>query len=192
MKSVGVFCGGNPGVRASYSLAASRLGEVLAARGLTLVYGGARVGLMGTLAGAAIAAGARVEGVLPEFLASKERAYDGLAELEIVGSMHERKASMAKRSDAFIALPGGYGTLDELFEMLTWAQIGLIAKPCGLLDVDSFFASLVAYLDHATAEGLIRPEHRAMLLVDADPERLVDRLAAAPPPTGSILSLART
>lgn len=188
MKSVCVFCGSNLGARPSYAFAATRLGEVLAARRLTLVYGGARVGLMGALAAAAIAAGARVEGVLPEFLASKERAYEGLAELEIVSSMHERKTSMARRSDAFIALPGGYGTLDELFEMLTWSQIGLIAKPCGLLDVDGFFASLVAYLDHATTEGLIRPEHRAMLLVDADPGRLVDRLAAAPSPAGAILA----
>ena len=178
MKSVCVFCGGNPGARPSYRTAAERLGEALAARGLTLVYGGASVGLMGAVADAALARGGRVVGVLPEFMTAREVGHEGLTELLLVGSMHERKAEMAARADAFVALPGGYGTLDELFEVLTWAQLGLHHKPCALLDVDGYYAPLVAFLDRAAAEGLLRPEHRAMLFVEEDAERLVERLAS--------------
>ncbi len=177
MKSVCVFCGANPGARPSYVEAARRIGAGLAARGLALVYGGAQGGLMGAAADAALSGGGRVHGVLPEFMVKREIAHGGLTELRLVGSMHERKAEMAARADAFVALPGGYGTLDEIFEVLTWSQLGLHHKPCALLDVDGYFAHLVAFLDHATAEGLLRPEHRAMLFVERDPERLLDRLA---------------
>jgi len=182
MKSVCVFCGGNPGARPSYAAAARRLGEVLAARALTLVYGGASTGLMGAVADGALARGGRVVGVLPEFMVAREVAHPGLTELRLVGSMHERKAEMAARADAFVALPGGFGTLDELFEILTWSQLGLHHKPCALLDVDDYYAPLVTFLDHAAREGLLRPEHRAMLFVERDPERLAERLASYSPP----------
>jgi hypothetical protein len=178
-----VFCGGNPGARPSYAAMARRLGETLAARGLALIYGGASTGLMGVVADAALARGGAVVGVLPEFMVAREIAHPGLTELVLVGSMHERKAEMAARADAFVALPGGFGTLDELFEVLTWSQLGLHHKPSALLDVDGYFASLVAFLDHAAAEGLVRPEYRAMLFLESDPERLVERLSTydAPP-----------
>jgi uncharacterized protein (TIGR00730 family) len=183
MKSVCVFCGSSRGARESYAKAAVALGEILATQGLTVVYGGSQVGIMGALADGALAKGGRVEGVIPEFLGSKEIAHSGLSEIEIVPSMHARKASMAARADAFIALPGGFGTLEELFEILTWAQLGLHRKPCALLNVDGFFDGLLVYLDHAAAERLLKPEHRALLLVDDDPSRLIDRLVAyrAPP-----------
>jgi uncharacterized protein (TIGR00730 family) len=183
MESVCVFCGGNPGARPAYAEAARRLGEVLAARGLTLVYGGAGGGLMGAVADGALSGGGRVVGVLPGFMTAREIAHRGLTELVVVGSMHERKAVMAARAGAFVALPGGFGTLDELFEVLTWSQLGLHHKPCALLDVEGYFAPLIAFLDHAAAEGLVRPEHRALLFVEHDPGRLVDRLATHPLPT---------
>jgi uncharacterized protein (TIGR00730 family) len=178
MKSVCVFCGANPGTRPIYAAMARRLGETLAARGLTLVYGGASTGLMGIVADAALARGGQVIGVLPEFMVAREVAHRGLTELVLVDSMHERKAQMAAHADAFVSLPGGFGTMDELFEMLTWSQLGLHAKPSALLDVDGYYDKLAAFLDHAAAEGLLRREHRAMLLVESDPERLIDRLAA--------------
>jgi uncharacterized protein (TIGR00730 family) len=173
-----VFCGSASGARTSYSATASELGALLAREGIELVYGGAKVGLMGAVADAALAAGGQVFGVLPEGLADRERAHAGLTELRVVGSMHERKATMAERADAFIALPGGFGTLEELFEMVTWAQLGLHRKPCAILDVDGYYSGLVAFLDRASGEGLLRPEHRAMLLVDDDPARLLARLRA--------------
>ena len=177
MKNVCVFCGSNPGARPSYGEAAARLGEVMAAQGLSLVYGGGRVGLMGIVADAVLRGGGTVLGVIPHFLATKEIAHHGVTELRIVESMHARKALMAERADAFVALPGGYGTLDEMFEILTWAQLGLHLKPCGLLNVDGFFDGLIAYLDHATKEQLIRAEHRAMLIVASTPEDLLERFA---------------
>lgn len=182
MHSVCVFCGGNPGARPSYAAAAAGLGRVLAASGLGLVYGGASTGLMGVVADAALAGGGRVHGVLPEFMIAREVAHRGLSELTLVASMHERKATMAAHADAFVALPGGFGTLEELFEVLTWSQLGLHRKPCALLDVDGYYASLVAFLDHAVREGLLRPEYRAMLFVESDPARLVERLASHVPP----------
>jgi uncharacterized protein (TIGR00730 family) len=142
------------------------------------VYGGGNVGLMGILADAALGAGARVVGVIPEALVARELAHAGLSELRVVGSMHERKALMAELADAFIALPGGLGTLDELFEVWTWAQLGLHARPIGLLDVEGFFQPLVAHLDRAVAEGFVRPQHRAMVVIEGEPERLLDRFAA--------------
>jgi len=177
MKNVCVFCGANPGTKPAYIDAARRLGAALGARGLGLVYGGASVGLMGAVADAALASGAQVYGVLPEVLVPREIGHPRLTELYLVGSMHERKAEMAARADAFVALPGGYGTLDELFEMLTWSQLDMHRKPCALLDVDGYYTHLTAFLDHAAAEGLLRPEHRAMLFAEHDAERLLDRLA---------------
>jgi uncharacterized protein (TIGR00730 family) len=176
-----VFCGSNPGTRSSYREAASRLGAVLAAGGHSLVYGGASVGLMGAVADAVLAGGGKVLGVLPDFMSGKELAHPGLTELRCVGSMHERKAVMAANADAFVALPGGFGTLDEMFEILTWAQLGLHASPCALLNVDGYYDGLLTFLDHAAGERLLRPEHRAMLLVERDPELLLDRLAAYTP-----------
>lgn len=176
VKSVCVFCGGNPGARPSYTEAAKELGAALAAQGLAVVYGGASVGLMGAVADAALAKGGAVHGVLPEFMIAREIAHGRLTELELVKSMHERKARMAERSDAFVALPGGFGTMDELFEVLTWSQLGMHQKPVALLDVDGYYTSLVAFLDHAANEGLLRPEHRAMLFVERDAAALVTRL----------------
>lgn len=178
MKSVCVFCGSSPGARPVYMDAARRLGEAIAVRGLSVVYGGANNGLMGAVADGAIALGGKVVGVLPGFMTAREIAHKGLTELVMVGSMHERKARMAELSDAFVALPGGFGTMDELFETLTWSQLGLHKKPCALLDVDGYYAPLVAFLDHATREGLLRPEYRAMLFVERETEALLDRLAS--------------
>jgi uncharacterized protein (TIGR00730 family) len=184
MKSVCVFCGSSSGARPVHLAAARRMGEALGARGLRLVYGGSSVGLMGAVADAALARGGEVVGVLPEFMVSREIAHPRLTELVLVGSMHERKAEMATRADAFVALPGGFGTLDELFEVLTWSQLGLHQppKPSAVLDVDGYYASLIAFVDHAVAEGFVRPEHRAMLLVDQDPDRLIARLIGHPLP----------
>jgi uncharacterized protein (TIGR00730 family) len=178
MKSVCVFCGSSPGARPGYRDGAERLATAIAKRGLDLVYGGASVGLMGVLADAALAAGGRVVGVLPRALDRKEIAHAGLSELRIVDSMHERKAQMAERSDAFVALPGGIGTLEEWFEVLTWSQLGFHAKPCGLLDVDGYFAPLLALLDRAVSERFVTPEHRSMIVVENDAERLLDALAS--------------
>jgi uncharacterized protein (TIGR00730 family) len=177
MLRVGVYCGSSPGDRPDYADLARDLGRTLAARGLGLVYGGGHVGLMGTLADAVLAAGGEVTGIIPQRLVDAEVAHHGLTSLEIVGSMHERKARMAELADAFIALPGGFGTLDELFEILTWAQLGLHGKPCGLIDFDGYYAPLVAWADSAVRAGFVRPAHRKLLMVDTDMTRLLDRLA---------------
>ena len=177
-----VFCGANPGRRPSYLQAAARFGSALAESGLGLVYGGGSVGLMGAVADGALAKGGHVFGVLPDFLFAREVGHKGLTELRVVASMHERKAIMAERSDAFVALPGGFGTLDEVFEILTWAQLGLHQKPVALLNVEGFFDSLLAYLDHATDEGLIQRAHRDFLLVEPDPDRLLAKLHEPRPP----------
>jgi hypothetical protein len=182
LKSVCVFCGGNPGKNPAYLAAAISLGTELAAHGLELVYGGAQVGLMGAVADAAIARGGDVFGVIPEFIAAREIAHLGVTKLVVVPSMHERKAAMAARADAFVALPGGFGTLDELFEILTWAQLGLHRKPCAVLNIAGYFDGLLTFLDHAADEQLLKPEYRAMLLVDSDPARLVARLREHTPP----------
>lgn len=178
MNSVCVFCGSNPGARPDYLAAASSLGATLAERDVRLVYGGASVGLMGAIADAALAAGGEVVGVIPHSMSERELAHEHLTELHVVDTMLERKQRMADLSDAFIALPGGMGTLDELFEALTWSQLGIHAKPCGLYDVASYYAALEAFLDHAVTEGFVKPPHRAMLLRDTDPNALLDRLAA--------------
>ncbi|RKH40525.1 TIGR00730 family Rossman fold protein [Corallococcus llansteffanensis] len=180
VRSVCVFCGSRSGVRAEYREAATKLGTALARRGLTLVYGGASVGLMGTVADAVLAGGGKAVGVLPHFMDAKELAHPRLTELHRVDSMHSRKALMAERADAFIALPGGFGTLDELFEIVTWAQLGLHRKPMGLLDVDGFFQPLLALVRRMVEAGFV-PETQALpFAVEPSPDALLDRLLAGP------------
>lgn len=177
-----VYCGANAGRDPAYAAAAQAMGRALARRGIGLVTGGGRVGLMGVVAESALAAGGSVTGVIPEALMNKELAHAGLTELIVTRSMHERKARMAELADGFIALPGGLGTYEELFEIWTWAQLGWHRKPCGLLNANGFYDRLVAFVDHAAGEGFLRPEHRAMLVVDTDAERLIDRFADYAPP----------
>jgi uncharacterized protein (TIGR00730 family) len=179
-----VFCGSSPGARPSYAALAADVGRTLAHRGLALVYGGGNVGLMGILADAALAAGGEVIGVIPNALVSHEVAHRGLSTLHVVDSMHARKALMADLADGFVALPGGVGTLEELFEIVTWSQLGLHRKPCGLLDVDGYWASLRAFLDHAVEERFLKPKHRALLLASGSIDELLDRFAAWVAPEG--------
>jgi uncharacterized protein (TIGR00730 family) len=181
MRSVAVYCGANVGARPAYLDAARAMGRAIAERGMRLVFGGGRVGLMGALADAALAAGGLVHGVIPEALSTRELAHQGLTELSVVKSMHERKALMADDADAFIAMPGGFGTLDELFEVITWAQLGFHRKPIGLLDTESFFAPLLAMADAMVREGFVHPDHRAMLALASEPSALLDTLANTPP-----------
>src|SRR5687768_199497 len=173
MKSLCVFCGSSPGSRPEYAALAVRTGELIAERGIALVYGGGHVGLMGALADAALAAGGRVVGVIPRALWDREVGHGGLTELHVVETMHERKALMASLADAFVALPGGLGTLEEIFEVWTWGQLGIHAKPCGFLDVNGYYAPLLAFLDGAVERGLVRREHRAMAVVEDDCETLL-------------------
>lgn len=182
MERICVFCGSNPGADPAYEEAAADLGRLLAGRGLTLVYGGGHVGLMGVLADAALAAGGRVTGVIPEALAAKELAHGRLTDLRVVASMHERKALMSELSDAFIALPGGIGTLEEWFEVWTWSQLGFQPKPCGMLNVAGYYDHLLAFLDHMTEERFLSPPHRSMAIVEDRADRLLDRLASYQPP----------
>jgi uncharacterized protein (TIGR00730 family) len=177
-RAVCVFCGSQPGQRAEYVSAARDTARLLAQSGIELVYGGGHIGLMGALADEALAHGGRVVGVIPEHLMRPEVAHQGLTELTIVDSMHTRKQTMALRSDAFVVLPGGFGTLEEMFEMLTWLQLRLQAKPVGLLNVEGYFDSLLQFLEHAAGEGLIRQEHRALLRVERTPARLLSLLGA--------------
>jgi uncharacterized protein (TIGR00730 family) len=176
MQRVCVFCGSKTGIRPEFSEVARRLGVLAAERGLELVTGAGHVGLMGVLADAALQAGGRVIGVIPQTLVERELAHSGLSEMHVVASMHERKAKMADLSDAFVALPGAYGTADELFEILTWAQLGLHSKPIGLLDVAGFFNPLLAWLDHTVREGFLRERHRRLLLRAEEPKGLLDLL----------------
>jgi uncharacterized protein (TIGR00730 family) len=176
MKRICVFAGSSPGARPEYVAAAHKLGEALVRRQASLVYGGAHVGLMGTLADAVLAAGGHVTGVIPESLVTKEVAHRGLSDLRIVASMHERKAAMADLADGFIALPGGWGTLEEFFEVLTWAQLGLHRKPCGALNVCGYFDGLLSFIDHSIDECFVRREHRDMVIVSDEPEALLQRL----------------
>ena len=179
LRRIAVFCGSNSGVTPAYADAAREVGDLLGKRGIELVYGGGRVGLMGVLADACLGAGGRVIGVIPQALADREVAHRGLTDLRVVASMHERKALMAELSDAFLALPGGYGTWDELFEALTWSQLGIQRKACGLLNVADFYDSLIAMVDTAVTQGFIRAEYRDLLLSDTDAVRLLDRLSHA-------------
>jgi uncharacterized protein (TIGR00730 family) len=171
-----VFCGSNAGRRPAYSEAARAVGGLLAMRGITLVYGGGKVGLMGVLADACLASGGRVVGIIPRLLQEKELAHGGLTKMHVVGSMHERKALMADLSDAFLALPGGFGTWDEFCEVFTWSQLGIQTKACALLNVEGYYDALLALADRATADGFLRRQHRELLLVDGDAERLLDQL----------------
>ena len=185
MKTVCVFCGSTSGSNAVYATTARELGRELAARSVSLVYGGGRVGLMGEIASATLAAGGTVVGVIPHSLALKEIAQEDCTELLVVNTMHERKALMADRADAFVALPGGYGTCDELFEIITWAQLGIHRKPVAILNVNGFFTPLLRWLDHIMKEGLLRPKHRALLLVAETVPDLFAKLAAWVPPEPS-------
>jgi len=178
LRRVCVFCGSSAGIDPDYRAAATALGGLLAGRGIGLVFGGGHVGLMGAVADAVLAAGGEAVGVIPRGLQRRELGHEGLTELRVVGSMHERKAQMAELADGFLALPGGMGTLEEAAEALTWAQLGIHGKPVGLLDVRGYWQPLVRFLDHAVAEGFLRPEHRRLCLVERDPAALLDRLAA--------------
>ncbi len=177
-KRICVFCGSSPGARLGFAAAAASLAQHLVRNEVGIVYGGGKVGLMGALADAALAAGGEVIGVIPHSLAAKELAHRGVTDLRVVGSMHERKALMAELSDAFIAMPGGYGTFEEFCEVLTWTQLGLHRKPCGLLNVDGYFDHLLTFFDHAVAEQFVKPVHRRMVLADSDPELLLKALLA--------------
>lgn len=175
MRRVCVYCGSSSGVLPEYSAAARELADVLVRHELELVYGGADKGIMGVLADAMLEHGGKVHGVIPKMLTDKEIAHQGLTELHVVASMHERKTMMAALSDGFIALPGGYGTLEEIIEIITWGQLRFHDKPCGLLNVKGYFDHLLAYLDHASKEGFLRREHRNMLLVDSEPAGIVQQ-----------------
>jgi len=175
---LGVFCGSNAGSRPAYLAAAQTVGRILAQRKIGLVYGGGRVGLMGALADAVLQGGGEVIGVIPSVLETREVAHRGLAELHVVETMGERKALIIGRSDAFLALPGGYGTLDELFEAVTWRQLGYHDKPSGLLDVDGLYEGLIAYLERADADGFVHDAERAKIIIGTDPAALIDALLA--------------
>ena len=184
--SICVFCGSSSGTRDSYIDAARKFGRVAAERGIRIVYGGASVGLMGAVADAALEAGGQVVGVMPRALVDREIAHSGLTMLHVVETMHERKAKMAELAQGFVALPGGLGTLEELFEIWTWGMLGLHRKPYALLDVDAYYARLISFLDHARDAGFIRTAQRDRLITEEEPERLLDRLiaAASSPSTG--------
>ena len=183
MNSICVYCGSAPGNDPAFHAEAVAAGTLIAQQGLTLVYGGGRVGLMGTVADAVLAEGGRVIGVIPRALATSEIAHDGLTELHVVAGMHERKALMARESAGFLTLPGGVGTFEEFFEILSWAVLGLHRKPIGILNVEGYFDPLLALLDHAAAERFLRPEHLDRLVVSDRPEALVADLLAHPPPS---------
>jgi len=175
MKRICVFAGSNVGSHIEYLAAARELGHALVRHDVSLVYGGARVGLAGALADAVLAARGHVTGVIPAALVAKEAAHEGLPDLRVVSSMHDRKAMMADLADGFIALPGGWGTLEEFFEVLTWAQLGLHRKPCGLLNVRGFFDGLLSFIDHSIDERFVRREHRSMVIVSRSPDSLLER-----------------
>jgi hypothetical protein len=181
-KRICVFCGSSTGARSSYTTAAKNLARRLVADDISLVYGGSHLGLMGILADEALSAGGHVIGVIPRNLVDKEIAHPGLSELKVVDSMHARKALMSELSDAFIAMPGGYGTFEEFCEVLTWTQLGLQSKPCGLLNVDGFYDALLHLFDHAVEERFLKPAHRALVISEADPNSLLDHLFTAQPP----------
>jgi uncharacterized protein (TIGR00730 family) len=178
-----VFCGASPGARPEYAVAAEELARLLAADGLGVVYGGGGVGLMGRLADASLEAGGEITGVIPRALVDKEIGHRDVADMRVVESMHERKALMAELADAFVALPGGLGTLEELFEVYTWSQLGLHRKACGLLDVEGYYTGIAAFLDHAVSERFLRSEHRELLIVEREPAAMLERLRSFRPAT---------
>ncbi|GGG47258.1 LOG family protein [Hymenobacter glacieicola] len=181
MKSVAVYCGASSGTNELFTHQAQAMGRALAERGMTLVYGGGRVGLMGAVADSALAHGGNVIGVIPDFLVEKEVEHRGVTELHIVKSMHERKLLMADLAEGFVAMPGGYGTLEELFEVLTWGQLGLHRKPIGVLNVAGYYDHLLRALDHMADEGLLRRENRNQLLSNPDPSAMLDSMLAYQP-----------
>jgi uncharacterized protein (TIGR00730 family) len=178
-----VFCGASPGARREYAESARTVARLLAAEGIGVVYGGGGVGLMGALADAVLAEGGRITGVIPRSLMDREIAHRDVSDMRVVGSMHERKALMVELSDAFLALPGGIGTLEELFEVYTWAQLGLHRKPCALLNVEGYYDGIADFLDHAVAERFLRRETRELLMVESGPAALIERLRAYEPRT---------
>ncbi len=182
MQRICVFCGSSPGAQPEYIQAARQLGLILAQRQIGVVFGGGSVGMMGQLGRAVLEAGGEVIGVIPRDLLERRVGFNGLPDLRVVESMHERKALMAELADGFIALPGGFGTIEEFFEVITWTQLGIHHKPAGLLNVLGFFDGLAAFLDHASEQGFIQPVHRAMVLVDSSPESLLARLETWTPP----------
>jgi uncharacterized protein (TIGR00730 family) len=182
IRSLCVFCGSNAGTNPRFAEVAREFGALLASEGIALVYGGGHVGLMGIVADAVLAGSGKAIGVIPRALWDREVGHRNLTELHIVESMHERKAMMASLSEAFVALPGGLGTLEEIFEVWTWAQLGIHAKPVGFLDVEGFYGPLMAFLDLGVDEGFVRAQHRAMAIVDVDPAALLRRLASYEPP----------
>jgi uncharacterized protein (TIGR00730 family) len=181
VRRVCVFCGSSPGARPAYAEAAEELATLLVADGIGVVYGGGGVGLMGKLADAVLAQGGEITGVIPHALVDREIGHSGVHDMRTVGSMHERKALMGELSDAFVALPGGIGTLEELVEVFTWSQLGLHRKPCGLLDVEGYYEELAAFLDHAVRERFLREEHRSTLIVEREPAALLERMTAYRP-----------
>ncbi len=187
IKSLCVYCGSSPGAKPDYVALAENLAQSMAEQNLGLVYGGAYVGIMGAVANRLMDLGGRVVGVIPEALVEMEVAHQGLTELHVVADMHERKATMARLSDGFISLPGGLGTLEEMFEMLTWSQLGLHGKPCGLLNVAGFYDDLLRFLDNACSEAFMLPHHRALLIDSTDPEELITRMQAYVPEVKSKL-----
>jgi len=182
MKRICVFCGSSPGARPEYLDAAKQLAGALARKNIGLIYGGARVGLMGEIARSVLERGGEVVGVIPRALMEREVAFTGLSDLRVVDSMHERKAMMAELADGFIALPGGLGTIEEFFEILTWAQLGIHRKPCGLLNINNYFSTLMDFLNHTVTERFVEREHSEMILLDEDPERLLLRFETYQPP----------
>jgi len=182
MRRLCIFCGSSPGRNGAYTDAAKRLAQAMAGRGIGLVYGGGSVGVMGAVADAMAAAGGEVIGVIPEFLQRREVAHEGVSDLRVVATMHERKALMADLSDGFVALPGGIGTMEEFFEVWTWTQLGAHAKPCALLNVEGYFDKLLGFLDHMVEERFLAPTHRGIVFVEQEPETLLDRIGqfAAP------------
>lgn len=183
MKRICVYCGSSPGRIPHYREAARELGQMLVDRGLGLVFGGGQVGMMGTVADAVLEAGGEAIGVIPEALARKELMHTGLTRQHVVASMHERKAMMAELADGFIAMPGGWGTFEEIFEILTWSQLGFHRKPCGLLNANGYFDHLAAFLEHAIDQQFVKPENRPMLIIDADAGSLLDRFERYEPPS---------
>ena len=181
MKSIAVYCGASNGAKPLYADAARELARVLVEHNIALVYGGGKVGLMGVIADEVLRLGGEATGVIPRALVEREVGHAGLTRLFVVKDMHERKAMMADLSEGFIAMPGGMGTLEELFEMVTWAQLGIHAKPIGLLNVNGFYDGLRAFVAHQVAEGFVRPEHESLMLADSDPDQLIQRLRAAAP-----------
>ena len=182
VRSICVFCGSSPGARPAYAQAARELGRVLASRNIGLIFGGGKVGMMGIIARAVLEAGGEVIGVIPQKLVAQEVAFTELADLRIVASMHERKALMVDLSDGFIALPGGLGTFEEFLEVLTWAQLGLHQKPCGLLNVSQYYQALIDFLDHAVEQQFVDGVHRSMVLVDDNPQGLLEKFGQYRPP----------